>query len=136
MKQKPLTEEERKNLVVYRIQRAKETLMEADSLIKDGYYNAAINRLYYACFYAVMALLLKNNIVAKTHQGAIQMFSLHFIINNKINKRHSIFYGKLFNDRMSGDYDDFVEYDNEKINDIRPQAEEFIAAIEKELNNE
>ena len=34
-------------LVNYRLQRAKETLLEADSLINDSYYNAAVNRLYY-----------------------------------------------------------------------------------------
>jgi len=133
MKQKPLTEEERNVLVTYRIQRAKETLLEADNLIKDSFFNAAVNRLYYACYYAVIALLIKNGINAQTHQGVIQMFSLHFISNNKIDKRHSIFYGKLFNSRISGDYDDFVQYDNEMVTTLRPQAEKFISAIEDEL---
>jgi len=133
MKQQPLTNEERNLLVAYRIQRAKETLTEADNLIKDGFYNAAVNRLYYACYYAVIALLVKNNIVAHTHQGTKQMFSLYFIANNKINRQYSAFYGRLFNDRISGDYDDFVQYDNEMIVALRPQAEEFIAVIEKEL---
>jgi uncharacterized protein (UPF0332 family) len=100
MKQKPLTEEERNSLVVYRIQRAKETLTEADNLIKDGFYNAAVNRLYYACYYAVIALLVKNSINAKTHQGVKQMFSLHFIVSNKIDEQYSTFYGKLFHSRI------------------------------------
>jgi uncharacterized protein (UPF0332 family) len=134
MKQNPLTEEERKSLVNYRIQRAKDTLPEADNLIKDGYYNAAVNRLYYACYYAVIALLIKNGINAQTHQGVKQMFSLHFIVNNKIDRRHSVFYGKLFNSRISGDYEDFVWYDNEMLTTLRPQAEDFIAVIEKELS--
>ena len=55
MKQRPLTDEERNLLVAYRIQRAKETLSEADNLIEEaGFFNAAVNRLYYACYYAVM----------------------------------------------------------------------------------
>ena len=133
MKQQPLTEEERSLLVTYRLQRAKETLAEADNLIKDEFYNAAVNRLYYACYYAVIALLVKNNIVAQTHQGVKQMFSLHFIANNKINKQYSLFYGRLFNDRMSGDYDDFVQYNSEMIAKLRPQSEEFISIVEKEI---
>ena len=133
MKRASLTEEERRLLVSYRIQRAKETLAEADSLIKDGFYNAAVNRLYYACYYAVIALLVQNSIVAHTHQGVKQMFSLHFVVNNKISKQYSNFYGRLFNDRMSGDYDDFVQYDSEMMTELRPQAEEFIIIIEKEL---
>ncbi|GHV50707.1 DNA-binding protein [Bacteroidia bacterium] len=128
-----LTEEECSLLVAYRMQRAKETLAESDNLMKDGFYNAAVNRLYYACYYAVTALLVKNNIVAQTHQGVKQMFSLHFVANNKIDKRYSIFYGRLFNDRMSGDYDDFVQYDNAMLSIIRPQAEEFITVVEKAL---
>jgi len=135
MKQQPLTDEERKALTVYRIQRAKETLSEADNLIVAGFFNAAINRLYYACYYAVTALLIKNNITAHTHQGVKQMFSLHFIANNKIDKRYSAFYGRLFNDRMSGDYDDFVHYDSEMITALRPQTEELISVIEEELKN-
>lgn len=42
-------------LVSYRMQRAKETLQEADILIERNCFNAAVNRLYYACFYAVTA---------------------------------------------------------------------------------
>ena len=134
MKQKPLTEEERNILVTYRIQRAKETLADADGLIKNGSYNSAVNRLYYACYYAVIALLVKNGINAQTHQGVIQMFSLHFIVNNKIDKRHSIFYGKLFNSRISGDYDDFVRYDYEMVASLQSKAKKFITEIENLIN--
>ena len=136
MKQQILTQEERNQLVIYRMQRAKETLAKADNLIKDNFFNAAINRLYYACYYAVIALLIKHNISAQTHQGVKQMFSLHFIVNNKIDKQQAVFYGRLFNDRISGDYDDFVQYNYEMITVVRPQAEKFIAAIEAEIAKE
>ena len=133
MKQQPLTEDERNQLVAYRLQRAKETLAEADNLINSSFYNAAINRLYYACYYAVIALLIKHNISAQTHQGVKHMLSLHFVANGKINKQQAIFYGRLFNDRISSDYDDFVHYDYEMITVIRPQAETFISVIEMEI---
>ncbi|GHV65851.1 DNA-binding protein [Bacteroidia bacterium] len=131
-----LTESERQDLVSYRLQRAKGTLPEADSLIRDGYYNAAINRLYYACYYAVIALLIQNKIEAQTHQGVKQMFALHYIANKKMEQRYSIFYSRLFNSRMSGDYDDFIQYDSQMLSDIRPQAEEFIKAIEAEITTQ
>lgn len=56
-----MTEQEKSELVTYRIQRAKETLKEVDILIDNQFWTTSINRLYYACFYAVSALLLKNN---------------------------------------------------------------------------
>lgn len=133
MKQQ-LDENSIKELVAYRIKRAKETLHEADLLISDSCYNAAVNRLYYACYYAVIALLVKNHIVAQTHDGVKQMFGLHFIITEKIDRKYSRFYSQLFNDRMSGDYDDFLSYDEEMLSELRPKSEEFIAVIEKVLN--
>ncbi|KAA6321680.1 hypothetical protein EZS27_028698 [termite gut metagenome] len=133
MKQK-LNEDSVKALVSYRIQRAQETLKEADTLIKSDFYNAAVNRLYYACYYAVIALLLKNNISANTHTGVKQMFGMHFIMTGKIDNKYSKFYTQLFNARMSGDYDDFLWYDLEMLSELYPQSEEFINAVSVELN--
>ena len=126
-----LTQEDRNSLVKYRIERAKETLAEANILINDNFNNAAMNRLYYACYYAVIALLIKNKINAQTHQGVIQMFSLHFVVTEKIDKSFSTFYGKLFKHRISGDYDDYVVYKKELLLELRPQAELFIKKIEE-----
>ena len=44
-----------RELIKYRLQRADETLEEARLLFKEGRYAGAINRLYYACFYAVLS---------------------------------------------------------------------------------
>ena len=40
-----LDKESKKALVAYRIQRAYETLREAEVMIRESFYNAAINRL-------------------------------------------------------------------------------------------
>lgn len=45
-----------------------------------------INRLYYACFYAVIALLIKNNISTQTHDGARTQFGLIFVKTGIIDK--------------------------------------------------
>ena len=133
MKQQ-MDEESIKALVSYRLKRAKETLQEADILMKDSCYNAADNRLYYACYYAVIALLVKNHIAAQTHDGVKQMFGLHFIVTGEIDRKYSRFYSQLFNDRMSGDYDDFLFYDKEMLSELRPKSAEFIALIESILS--
>lgn len=46
MKEK-LTSENRAAIVDYRMERAYDTLKEADYNTDGGYYNAAVNRLYY-----------------------------------------------------------------------------------------
>ncbi|MDO4933332.1 MAG: HEPN domain-containing protein, partial [Prevotella sp.] len=53
-----LTPEQRADLVAYRIERARQTMDEAHYLYGGGYYNTAVNRLYYACFYAAIGLLV------------------------------------------------------------------------------
>ena len=64
-----LDEESKKALIVYRMQRSHETLKEAKVMIRETFYNAAVNRLYYACYYATVALLLKYDIQTQTHNG-------------------------------------------------------------------
>lgn len=46
----------------YRLQRAKETIAEVEKHIENEFRNTSINRMYYACFYAVGALLIKHGI--------------------------------------------------------------------------
>lgn len=41
------------DVVHYRLQRARETLEDARILARAGRWNPCVNRLYYACFYAV-----------------------------------------------------------------------------------
>ena len=60
-------------LSAYRFLRAKETLKEIPYLKQQGYYNTAVNRLYYACYYAAVALLIKHEINPGTHAGVKQI---------------------------------------------------------------
>jgi uncharacterized protein (UPF0332 family) len=47
-------------LLKYRISRSRETLAEAETMMKSGFWNAAVNRIYYACYYIVSALYTKE----------------------------------------------------------------------------
>ncbi len=70
------TPEHRIALVQYRFERAYLTLKEADYMRKGDFFNAAINRLYYACFYAATGLLIAKGIDTGTHNGVKTMLSL------------------------------------------------------------
>ena len=64
-----LDEQSRLALIQYRIERAEETIEEASLLSKESHFNAAINRLYYACFYAASALMVAYGLTASSHAG-------------------------------------------------------------------
>ncbi len=126
-----MNDSERQELIHYRIRRAFQTLEEIDILVKNQLWATAINRLYYACYYAVTALLLKNNLTPHTHGGVRQMFGLHFIKTGLINAELGKFYSDISDKRQIGDYDDFVIIKEEDMNELIPAAKELIHSIEK-----
>ena len=62
-----LTDTDRTEIVKYRIEKAYRTYQEAVGSIKNGYVETAANRLYYAAYYAVSALLISYKYEASTH---------------------------------------------------------------------
>lgn len=128
-----LDEQSRKALVKYRINRADETILESKLLAKEGFYNAAVNRLYYACFYATLALLVANDIGAETHTGVKTMLGLHFVSKGLLPNEHGKTFSRLFEIRHSGDYDDFTYCDKEMTDEYTPKAIAFISTIKSLL---
>ena len=126
-----LDDKSRKDLVEYRLNRSKEALNEVDYLIEGHYFNAAISRLYYACYYAVVALLVANHIETLTHAGVKSLFALNFIKPGKIDKELAKTFFQLFDLRHNNDYEDFRFCDQDTIEEIRPSAGLFIQEIEK-----
>ena len=131
-----LDEQSRWSLVRYRIERADETIVEAKLLATEGHYNAAINRLYYACFYAALALLVANGITTSSHAGVKTMLGLHFVSKDLLGKEHGKTFSRLFEIRHSGDYDDFVYCDKEMTDEYTPKAEAFITQIKELLKQD
>jgi len=128
-----MSTEENEELIKYRFKKAKETFAEAEAQLKIGLWNVAVNRLYYACFYAVSALLAGKEIYTRTHSGAKQMFSLHFVKTNIIDEQLSNFYTEIFSMRQSGDYEDYCDYEKHDVIELMAPANNFIKAIEQVL---
>lgn len=126
-----LDDNSRESLVAYRLTRCKETLREVDYLIEGQFYNAAVSRLYYACYYAVVALLVANHIETMTHAGVKSLFSLNFVRTNRIDKDLAKTFFQLFDLRHNNDYEDYCFCDKDTIEEIRPIAGKFIDEIEK-----
>jgi len=126
-----MTINNREDYIKYRVHRAEESIEEALILAEKGKWNAVINRLYYSCFYAVIALLLKNNIETQSHDGARTQFGLHFIKTGKIDKSYGKLFTKLFDYRQKGDYGDVYDYNAEIAEPLIGQAKEFVIEIIK-----
>jgi uncharacterized protein (UPF0332 family) len=82
--------------IKYRIQLANKTISETQILIENRLWNTAINRMYYACYYAVGALLVKNGIETSSHSGNRQKFGQLFIHTGLMSKELGKHYTELF----------------------------------------
>ena len=122
------------DLVNYRLERAKETLEDAQLLIESKRWNSAINRLYYSAFYAVIALLLKENHKTTTHNAVKSIFSEQFIKNHIISQEFGKKYSQLFTWRQKGDYADLFDFTEEKVRPYYDFVKKFILQIEKIIN--
>lgn len=121
--------EERDELVRYRMERAQEALTEALLLMDQELWRGSVNRLYYAMFYAAVALLATQGIHPKTHKGVRQQFSILFLSTGKIPEDLGLAYSELFERCHSGDYDDFVSVEGEVVIRLREHTVMMIGTI-------
>jgi len=120
--------------VKYRRQRANETIQEIDILISNKLWNTAINRMYYACYYAAGALLFKYGTEASSHAGIRQKFGQLFVKTGIIDKGLAKHYTDLFEKRQKGDYNDFFDYDENTVIRLYPLSKKFIERINELLD--
>jgi uncharacterized protein (UPF0332 family) len=114
------------DLVPYRLEKARETLEDARILANAGRWNACVNRLYYACFYAVSALLVKDNLSSSKHAGVRSLFNRHYVKTGKVPRDVARIYNDLFERRQEGDYLDFVNFQEAQVTPWISQAEALV----------
>ena len=116
-------------LIQYRMARAHEALTEATLLLAHDHVATAVNRLYYAAFYAVSALLLTEGYSSPKHSGIRALFDQHWIGTGRLPKDLGRFYRGLFDARQKGDYADLVVFNPAEVRAWREEMEEFLRVI-------
>ena len=125
-----LSEEEKKAIVKYRLEKAKETLLDLEVAAQNKRWSNAANRMYYACFYAAMALLINDGHEARTHNGVKALLGLHYVANGLIIKDLGLAYRQMFTLRQTGDYDDLAVIEDSDILRLIEPAKQFIETVE------
>ncbi len=95
---------------------AQETLDTAKLCMEYKRYKDAINRCYYAAFYAVKAVLALEEVDFKRHKDAVAYFNQNYIATNIFEREIGKRLGRLKRKRETSDYDDFyvASYDEAK----------------------
>jgi uncharacterized protein (UPF0332 family) len=123
-------------LIRYRLSRAKETLEEANELVNSGHLYGAANRIYYACFYSVVALILTKSLSSSKHSGAIGLFNKNFVKTGDIPREMGKFYSRMFDNRLESDYGELIEIEPDEIKQDLAAAAEFIDLIAAMISNQ
>ena len=101
---------------------------------REGHWNSCANRLYYACYYAVSALLATKGLASSKHTGIKALFNQHFVKTGLVPKENGRLYNRLFDARKEGDYVDFVVFERDDVEPWIPQVKDFIEIISQFAN--
>lgn len=121
----------RKELMQYRLEMAKERLHSSEILLKDGSYKDSIGRSYYAMFTSVRALLAMEGQDFSKHAGVIAYFQKEFVKTGKFDKKYSKYISQAFQIRNNTDYADFFIVSMQDAKEQYDKAKEFLEVIEK-----
>ena len=99
--------EKQKDLCVYRVNQAEETVQSAKLCKENHFYKDAINRAYYAAFYAIKAVLAVEGVDFKRHKDVVAYFYQHFVATEVFSKESGRSLARLQRKREASDYDDF-----------------------------
>jgi len=121
-------------LIQYRIDRSYEVFDDALLLAQAKRWKSCVNRLYYACFYAATAILLKQDMSSNKHTGVLSLFNLHFVKTGKMPKNIAEIYNDLFDCRQESDYTDFVIFTEDQVLPFIDKTKSFIDSTKALLN--
>ena len=96
----------------------------------------AANRLYYAAYYAVSALLIAKGFNAKTHDGINRLFNMHFVKTGKLDMELGQQYNRLLTMRITGDYGDCFDLQKADVEPLLEPAEQLIAIVTSLIQEE
>ena len=121
--------DERAKMVLYWWSKARESLASAHREADAGSYSFATNRLYYAAFYGVCAVLFERQQSFKKHSGVRAAFHHLFIKTGLLDVKWGRLYDQLFEDRQEGDYVVFISFEPEYVRLQLKQCSEFLQEL-------
>jgi len=115
----------------YWLAKSEESLAAAEDELQAGRLSFAVNRLYYACFYVISALLLQENLRFKKHSGVRATFHQHLVKPGKISRDMGKLYDELFEARQRGVYFAMVFFERAEVEEWLTKVDHFVVELKK-----
>jgi uncharacterized protein len=119
----------RADVVQYWWAKAERSLASAGRELEAEEFSFAMNRVYYAAFYAVSAALLERHSPFKKHSGIRSAFHREFVKTGLLDIQWAKFYDQLFEDRQEGDYVASIAFEREYVERQMERCAEFLAQL-------
>jgi uncharacterized protein len=128
-------DEARRRIVAHLVSTAEEALESARSEAAAARHRFAMNRVYYACFYAASALFLAEGRQFVKHAGLRAAVHEDLVKPGLLSTDLGKFFDKAFTARQSADYGDFVNFDAETVRSNIRMAERFVLEMKRLLSS-
>lgn len=119
-----------KELIFYRLERAREMLCAAEENLRMKQYRTSLNRSYYGVFHAMRAANLLEGYDSSKHSGVIAFFNKTFLKTEKMDRKLSRIIKETSYLREKSDYDDFYVASREEAETQWKNAIQFVDAAE------
>ena len=112
---------------------AHQRLRSAEVLLREGLYRDSVSRAFYAFLDAADGALATKRIAPKSHSGTVDLFSMHFVKNELVDRKYGRWFNKIRKVRLEADYSHERVFTEQEAAIALNQATEFVAAVEKLL---
>ncbi len=113
------------------LEKARQSLDAAESLMRDGFVDFSASRAYYAMFYSLEALLLNKNLSFSKHSAVISFFGKDFVKTGLFEQKFHKYVLEAFDLRNVGDYGAMHAVPKEKAEELMSNARELIYAVQE-----
>ena len=127
-------DERRKDLCLYRLEKAKKCLASAKLLVQSDDYCSAANRSYYSIFHSIRSLLVLEGVDFSKHAGVMAYFQKNYVKTGIFGKDYSKILTEAFQIRSESDYDDYYIISKEDVEEQIQNAQFFLRGIMKYID--
>lgn len=126
-----MTEEEARDRAVrHWLRKSADASASAESELRAGRYDFAVNRAYYAAFYSASAVLLAHGRHFVKHTGVRAAIHQSLVKPGLLDARFGRIYDRLFDARQRADYLALTETQAQEAASLAAEATELVVAMQ------
>ena len=123
------------DLIRFKLVQARDSLDQARALLAANMDMDLVgNNVFYAMYYAVLAMLQKRKVPPETQSVTLSLFDREFIQTGAFDWRYSDALRRAFELRKACSHDGCTSVQRGDIEDLLPVAEDFVAKAEEILS--